>query len=38
MISFHIKITKHLMISIIMKTGWQTQEIGKITPKETEIM
>lgn len=26
------------MTSIIIKANWQTQEIGKITSKETEIM
>lgn len=26
------------MTSITIKANWQTQEIGKITPEETEIM
>lgn len=37
-ISFYTKIPKHIMTSITIKANWQTQEIGKITPEETEIM
>lgn len=37
-ISFHTKITKHVMTSARVTAGWQTQGVGKTTPKKPELM